>query len=56
MAGLRDELFPAEQSKILHALIERIVVRPDGIAINWNPQGMNKLLRDTLAVPALEAT
>jgi site-specific DNA recombinase len=43
-----DELFPAEQSKILQTIIERITVRPDGITIQWKQQGMNKLLRDTL--------
>ena len=44
-----DELFPAEQAKILHALVERITVRVDGITIKWHEQGLNKLLRDTLA-------
>ena len=51
-----DELFPAEQAKILHALVERITVRVDGITIKWHEQGLNKLLRDTLAPEqALEA-
>ena len=44
-----DELFPAEQAKILHTLVERITVRRDGITIQWHEQGLNKLLRDTLA-------
>ncbi len=51
-----DELFPAEQAKILHTLVERITVRRDGITIQWHEQGLNKLLRDTLAPEqALEA-
>ena len=51
-----DELFPAEQAKILHALVERITVRRDSITIQWHEQGLNKLLRDTLAPEqALEA-
>jgi hypothetical protein len=44
-----DELFPAEQAKILHTLVERITVRKDGITIKWQDKGLNKLLRDTLA-------
>ncbi len=43
-----DELFPAEQAKVLHTLVERITVRRDGITIQWHEQGLNKLLRDTL--------
>ncbi len=44
-----DELFPAEQAKVLHTLVERIAVRRDGITIQWHEQGLNKLLRATLA-------
>jgi DNA invertase Pin-like site-specific DNA recombinase len=43
-----DELFPAEQAKVLHTLVDRITVRKDGIAIKWHDKGLNKLLRDTL--------
>ena len=51
-----NELFPAEQAKVLHTLVERITVRVDGITIQWHEQGLNKLLRDTLAPEqALEA-
>jgi site-specific DNA recombinase len=42
-------LFPAEQAKVLHTLVERITVRVYGITIQWHEQGLNKLLRDTLA-------
>ena len=44
-----DELFPSEQAKILHTLVERITVLRDSITIQWHEQGLNKLLRDTLA-------
>ena len=44
-----NELFPAEQAKILHTLVKRITVRRDNITIQWHEQGLNKLLRDTLA-------
>ena len=43
-----DNLFPAEQTCIAKALIERITVRKDGISIKWKSAGMTKLLRDTV--------
>ena len=43
-----DNLFPAEQTCIAKALIERITVRTDGISIKWKSTGMTKLLRDTV--------
>jgi hypothetical protein len=43
-----EELFPAEQAKVLHTLVERITVRKDGITIKWHDKGLNNLLRDTL--------
>jgi len=48
-----DELFPAEQARIVQTLIERITVRRAGIRIVWRTEGMTKLLRDTVA-PAAE--
>ena len=42
------ELFPAEQAKVLHTLVERITVRKSGITIKWHDKGLNKLLLDTL--------
>ena len=43
-----NELFPAEQARIVQAVIERITVRLDGITIKWRTEGLTKLLRDTL--------
>lgn len=43
-----DHLFPAEQARIAHLLIDRIVVRKDGISIEWKTNGMPKLLRDSM--------
>ena len=43
-----EELFPAEQAKVLHTLVERITVRKSGITIKWHDKGLNKLLLDTL--------
>ena len=53
VAAVWDELFPAEQARILQTLIERITVRRDGITIAWQTAGMTKLLRDTVAPDAL---
>jgi DNA invertase Pin-like site-specific DNA recombinase len=44
-----DSLFPPEQARIARALIERIVVRRDGIRITWRTDGLPKLLREALA-------
>ena len=40
-----DELFPAQQSKIAHTLIQRITVRPDGVTIDLGGRGIEALLR-----------
>lgn len=46
-----EHLFPAEQARIAHALIERITVRKDGISIKWHTKGMPKFLRDSVTQP-----
>ena len=38
-----SELFPAEQQRILHLLIERIVIKPSGFAITLRAEGMRGL-------------
>ncbi len=43
-----ERLFPPEQARIAHALIERITVRRDGISIAWRSDGMSKLLREAV--------
>jgi DNA invertase Pin-like site-specific DNA recombinase len=48
-----EELFPAEQSKIAHTLIERIIVRQDGVTINWRAGGFDALLRSALPAPEM---
>lgn len=42
-----NELFPAEQAKVLHNLVNRITVRKDGIAIKCYDKGWNNLLHYT---------
>ncbi|MFY8083984.1 MAG: hypothetical protein ACOVN7_09665 [Rubrivivax sp.] len=48
-----EDLFPAEQSKIAHTLIERIIVRPDGVTIHWRSGGVAALLRSALPAPEM---
>lgn len=43
-----DELFPAEQARIAHTLIERITVRREGATIDWKTDGLETLLRSVL--------
>jgi hypothetical protein len=43
---LWGELFPAEQARIVHALVERVVVGPDGADIQMRVEGLAGLVRD----------
>ena len=44
------ELFPAEQARIVHALVERVVIGPDGADIRLRVEGLASLVRDLGAV------
>ena len=44
-----DELFPAEQIRILNLLIQRIIVHPDMMQIILQPMGMTTLLHDLVS-------
>jgi Recombinase len=46
---LWDELFPAEQARIEHALVERVVVGPTGADIRLRVEGLASLVRDLAA-------
>jgi len=43
-----EELFPAEQARIIQTVIKRITVRKDGVSIEWRNDGMSRLLHTTL--------
>lgn len=43
-----DELFPAEQSKITHLLIDKVTVSPTGIKIDVKTDGMKDLVQAVL--------
>jgi hypothetical protein len=41
-----DELFPAEQARIVRALVERVEVGPAGADIRLRVAGLTSLVRD----------
>lgn len=43
-----DELFPAEQARIVQHLIHRITIRPDGATIEWATDGIATLINQTV--------
>ena len=43
---LWDELFPAEQARIVRALVERVVIAPEGAEIRMRIAGLAGLVRD----------
>ena len=45
-----DELFPAEQARIVQLLVERVDVKVDGIAIRLRTGGLTKLLGELQSV------
>jgi hypothetical protein len=51
---LWDELFPAEQTRIVQLLIERVDVDHDGIDVRLRIDGLNSIVRD-LAIPEQRA-
>jgi site-specific DNA recombinase len=47
---LWDQLFPAEQARIVHLLVERIDVGPDGIDLRLRTEGMADLVTDLCTI------
>ena len=47
---LWDELFPAEQARIVQLLVERVDVSPDGADIRLRTEGLTTLVADLRAV------
>ena len=41
-----DELFPAEQARIVHLLVERVEVRPGGLDLHLRVDGLQTLVAD----------
>jgi hypothetical protein len=53
MLAVWDELFPAEQSRIIQLLIERVVISPTGIRIDMTSDGMKDLIHSAIVEPTL---
>ncbi len=49
LAPLWDELFPAEQARIVSLLVERVDIGTDGLDIRLRVDGLNSLAREMLA-------
>ena len=47
---LWDELFPAEQARIVQLLVERVDVSPDGADIRLRTEGLTNLVTDLRAI------
>ena len=53
---LWDELFPAEQARIVQLLVDRVDIAPDGADIRMRTEGLTKLVADLGAIkPARRA-
>ena len=50
-----DSLFPAEQSRIVHLLVDRVTISPTGIQIDMKALGTKQLVHAVMADPLLEA-
>ena len=43
-----DELFPAEQARIIQLLVERVTVSPTGLRIDMKTAGMRELIQSVM--------
>ena len=46
LAPLWDELFPAEQARIVRLLVERIDLAPDGMQVRLRAEGLQTLVEE----------
>jgi site-specific DNA recombinase len=46
LAPLWDQLFPAEQARIVRLLVERIDLAPDGMQVRLRAEGLQTLVED----------
>ncbi len=48
-----DELFPAEQARIVQLLVDRVTISPTGARIDMKTDGMRELIRSVIGQPEL---
>lgn len=46
---MRDELFPAEQARVVALRVERVDIRTDGLNVRLRVDGLGSLAREMLA-------
>jgi hypothetical protein len=49
-----DELFPAEQARLVRLLVERVDVREDGIRVRLKTEGLRDVIQDLQGPPAVD--
>jgi hypothetical protein len=47
-----EQLFPAEQARIVRLLVERVMVSPDRIDVRLRPSGVGELANEIERAPA----
>jgi site-specific DNA recombinase len=52
---LWDELFPAEQARIVQLLVERVDMRMHGVEVRLRPNGLSGLVREVVGSGRKEA-
>ena len=53
---LWEELFPAEQARIVQLLVERIDITASGLNVRFRANGLPSLAREVMTTPQMEAT
>ena len=51
---LWEELFPAEQARIVHLLVERIDITTSGLNVRFRANGLPSLAREVMTTPKME--
>ena len=49
-----DELFPAEQSRIVQLLVDRVTISPSGARIDMKTEGMRDLIKSVIGQPEMK--
>jgi hypothetical protein len=53
--ALWGSLFPAEQARIVHLMVQRVSVSPEGIAVDLRVEGLGAVIHEMIAPRAKEA-
>ena len=54
--GIWDQLYPAEQNRLLRLLVERVQLRPGGLEIGWRELGMYEVAAEIAEQPLVKET